>query len=175
VRRHHHRLNKLMVAGALGGLSLMLAACAGSSHPQSQAGSASGSAKCRYLTGADFTAIGMTLHGQPIANHEPAVQVIDCYYDLGSENDLAYLDFFDTPFAGQQNYTNATLPGSGGGNPVPIDGVGDSAFWLPKGNTLFVKKGATVFQLKLNESGKSNAQLQAEATQLASRIAGRIS
>jgi hypothetical protein len=127
------------------------------------------------LTSADFTAIGKTLHGQPIANHEPAVQVIDCYYDLGSENDLAYLDFFDTPFAGQQNYTNATLPGSEGGNPIPIDGVGDSAFWLPKGNTLFVKKGATVFQLKLNESSKSNAQIQADATQLASRIAGQIS
>jgi hypothetical protein len=127
------------------------------------------------LTSADFTAIGKTLQGQPIANHEPAVQVIDCYYDLGSENDLAYLDFFDTPFAGQQNYTNATLPGSGGGDPMPVNGVGDSAFWLPKGNTLFVKKGATVFQLKLNESNKSNAQIQADTTQLASRIAGQIS
>jgi len=163
-----------LVAGIIGVISLTLAACAGSSHPSST-GSAPGAAKCQYLRGGDFTAIRETLHGQPIANHESAVHVSDCYYDLGTQNDLVYLDFFDSPYFGQQNYTNATLPASGGGNPVPVAGVGNSAFWLPKGNTLFVKKGSTVFQLKLNESGKSNAQIQADATQLASSIASRIS
>ena len=164
---------KWFIAGSLGVIGL--AACGNSSHQPSSTGSASGGAMCQYLTNADFTAIGKALHGQPIANHETAVHVRDCYYDLGTENDLAYLDFFDSPDIGQQNYTNATLPGAGGGSPVPISGVGNSAFWLPNGNTLFVKKGSTVFQLKLNESGKSSAQIQADATQLASRIAGRIS
>jgi hypothetical protein len=167
----HH---KWLVAGIIGVISLALAACADSPHQTSSSGSVSGAAKCQYLTGGDFKAIGETLHGQPIANHESAVHVSDCYYDLGTQNDLVYLDFFDSPYFGQQNYTNATLPGIGEGNPVPVSGVGNSAFWLPKGNTLFVKKGSTVFQLKLNESGKSNAQIQADATQLASRIAGRI-
>ena len=70
---------------------------------------------------------------------------------------------------------SATIPSAGGGSPEPVSGVGNSAYWLPNGNTLFVKKGSTVFQFKLNESGKSNAQIRADATQLASRIAGRIS
>lgn len=166
---------KWLTAGILGVISLTLAACGDSSHQMSSTGSASGAANCQYLRSGDFTSIGKSLHGQPIANHETDVHVRDCYYDLGSESNLAYLDFFDSPSVGQQNYTNATLPGAGGGNPVPVSGVGDSAYWLPNGNTLFVKTGSTVFQLKLNESGKSNAQIRADATQLASRIAGRIS
>ncbi len=166
---------KWFIAGILGVIPLTLAACGASSDQTPATGSASGAAKCPYLTSGDFMAIGKALHGQPIANHQTDVQVRDCYYDLGTENDLAYLDFFDSPTVGQQNYTNATLPGAGGGNPVPVSGVGNSAYWLPNGNTLFVKEGSTVFQLKLNESGKSNEQIRADATQLASRIADRIS
>jgi hypothetical protein len=169
------------IAGIVGVASLTLAACGGSSHqaPSTESASggtsnSSGGTMCQYLVSGDFMAIGKTLHGQPIANHDTNVQVRDCYYDLGTENDLAYLDFFDTPNVGQQNYTNATNPNAGGGTPAPVSGVGDSAYWLPNGNTLFVKKGSTVFQLKLNESGKSNSQIQADATTLASRIAARL-
>lgn len=165
---------KWFAAGICCVMSLTLASCGGASHPASSGGT-SGVAMCSYLTSGDFMAIGKTLHGQPIANHQTGVQVRDCYYDLGSENDLVYLDFFDTTYVGQQYYTNGTLPGTGGGNPVAINGVGNSAYWLPNGHTLFAKKGSTVFQLKLNESGKSTSQIQADATQLAAKIAGRIS
>lgn len=152
-------------------LVALAAACGGSPG----GGSASGSAGlCKFLTEGDFSAIGKTLTGQPIFNHESAVQVRDCYYNLGGDNDLVYLDFFDTSSAGQQNYTNATDPAAGNGTPVAITGVGDSAYWLASGNTLFAKKRSTVFQIKIDETGKTPAQLQADATTLAVKVVSRI-
>ncbi|GEM_PF-4292045 len=142
--------------------------------PGAGAGSGPSEGSCRYLTSSDFSAIGKTLAGRPIFNHESAVQVQDCYYDLGDTNDLVYLDFFDTSSAGQQNYTNSTDPSAGNGTPVAVSGVGDSAYWLVSGDTLFARKGSVVFQLKVQESGRTPAQLQADATTLAAKVAARI-
>ena len=175
------------VAGIIGAAVLAMTGCGGATSASSSAAVLATktldateaslfptSPPCQYLIAADFTAIGKSLHGQPISNHHIGVQVQDCYYDLGTENDLVYLDFFDTPEVGMQNYTAATDPGAGGGTPVTINGIGDSAYWLPAGNTIFVKKGSTVFQLKLNEAGKSDAQIQADATALATQVAARV-